>query len=122
MFTVKHISLIGEESLSLVATTRYTPRGLGDDPRDPNVCSKDAPATLWVRDTANGPEYPMTGGTIFVMNDKGKTVARYDLGASPVPHLGTIEEPKTWRDETATPCDPAFAQPMTISVAKASRA
>lgn len=39
---------------------------------------------LWIA-PIGAPELPLTGGTVFVMNDNGKTVGRYDLGASMIP-------------------------------------
>lgn len=86
MFLVKHISLSGHEDLYQTPTIRYAPR-----------CSTD-PATLWIQPVgvaqppalgiqigAPSAHYPLTGGTVFVMNENGKTVARYDLGASMIP-------------------------------------
>lgn len=86
MFTVKHIHLCGAEEIFQVHTVRYTPGGTPD--QRPNVAASATPETLWVRSPDWMDEKPLTGGTVFVMNDIGKTVARYDLGASPVPIIG----------------------------------
>jgi hypothetical protein len=76
MFTIKHIRLSGEEDLYTSPTARYSP-GIDNG-------TTGAPATVWYT-KADGFEHPLTGGTVFVMNDAGKTVARYDIGASMVP-------------------------------------
>jgi hypothetical protein len=79
MFTVKHISLTGSEEIHQSNACRFTPERhqlTSDQP--PN-----SPATVWI-DTG-----PLTGGTVFVMNDAGKTVSRYDLGGSMVPYSKT---------------------------------
>lgn len=78
MMTVKHITLSGEEFLYPTTSVNYTP---GRDNLPP--ASSD-PATLWIYD-ADDRAKPLTGGTCFVMNEHGKTVARYDIGASMVP-------------------------------------
>jgi hypothetical protein len=81
MLTIKHIHIGGDEDVISAFSTRYAPGsqyvgGQG---------APGTPATLWYRKAEFEPEQPLTGGTIFVMNAKGSTVARYDLGASPVP-------------------------------------
>lgn len=81
MFTIKHISIVGEEKIFAVDGVRFTP-GV-----DGNAISSQTPPTLWLTDKG-WDERPLTGGTVFVMNDNGKTVSRYDLGASPVPIFG----------------------------------
>lgn len=89
MFTTKHIHIVGDETLLQVESVRYTP------PVDMTGCASSGqllqsstPATVWVVEKGDCVETPLTGGTIFVMNEAGKTVARYDLGASPVPIFG----------------------------------
>ena len=81
MLTIRHIHLGGEEDIFAVASFRYAPgtEKVGQQGQSAT------PQTIWVRDVAPGDERPLTGGTVFVMNENGKTVARYDLGASPVP-------------------------------------
>lgn len=83
MLSVKHISLSGEEHIYLAARIRYTPK-------DHDADRVSTPATVWVDDL------PLTGGTVFVMNDAGKTVARYDIGASMVP-LDAAPDPRPYR-------------------------
>lgn len=86
MFTIKQISISGEECIFRATAVRYTPGGY----RDPSMASgtpppSATPATVWID------ERPLTGGTVFVMNEAGKTVSRYDLGASPVPLNPTVD-------------------------------
>jgi hypothetical protein len=84
MLTVKHISLSGDEVLYQAHECTFSPA------TDDGLC----PNTVWV---GGDDKTPLTGGTVFVMNDNGKTVARYDLGASQIP-LG------------ADPDQPSFAE------------
>jgi len=85
MFTIRHIHIGGDEELLQVDFVRYTPAS------KPPVTSNEpsqSPETVWVVEHEMSGERPLTGGTIFVMNEAGKTVARYDIGASPVPIVG----------------------------------
>lgn len=76
MFTIKHIQSDSCEDLVLVEQIRFAPG-------TPDSSDKTGtPPTVWCDGV------PFTGGTIFVMNAAGKTVSRYDLGASPVPLVG----------------------------------
>ena len=72
MLTVKHVRLSGQEDLYQSVTVWYSPI----ENQTPD--GRPAMITMDLGD-------PLTGGTVFVMNDAGKTVARYDLGASMVP-------------------------------------
>lgn len=72
MLTVKHIKLSGCESIHLATEVRYD-CGHGED----SIAS--AP-TIWI-DTPSGDTQSIgSWGTFFVMNEAGKTVARYNLG------------------------------------------
>ena len=84
MLTVRHIHLNGGEDIMLVHSARFAPGCGGEGQRAQMSNEPSTPDTLWVRLAVEQTEEPLTGGTIFVMNDMGKTVARYDLGASPV--------------------------------------
>ena len=68
MFTVKHIRLSDEEDIYESEEVKFTPFNVG----------QATPPTVWVDGR------PITGGTVFVMNGHGQTVARYDLGGSNV--------------------------------------
>ena len=81
MFTIKHVRLCGEEQITQVETVRFVPAKIGTQGQS------ETPPTLWVAERGFD-ERPVTGGTVFVMNEQGKTVSRYDLGASPVPIIG----------------------------------
>lgn len=81
LFTVKHITLSDQEFLYQTANINFEPRGLTDG----TDCGPSAPRVVL---TDNGERLFLGGGTVFVMNENGKTVARYDLGASNVPIVG----------------------------------
>lgn len=98
MFTIKHIHLDGQEDVLDVAAVRYSPAhgpiaGTVIWADKPSMDARDieiqpsTPTTVWITE-AGWAERPLTGGTVFVMNSNGKTVARYDLGASSVPIVG----------------------------------
>lgn len=77
MLTVKHITLSGEEFVYTTTHTNYVPAN----------AKNCAPASdsLWIYEGADERARELCGGTIFVMNERGSTVARYDIGASMVP-------------------------------------
>jgi len=78
MLSVKHITTGAVETIHQSTFARFVP---AYDERDANVKNGDElPCPSVVTDGMT-----ITGGTVFVMNDAGKTVARYDLGASNVP-------------------------------------
>jgi len=82
MMTVKHIALSGEEFVYPTTHVNFVPGAIQD--KEPG---KPAPRdAVWFY--ADGQASPLIGGTVFVMNDHGKTVARYDIGASMVPLAG----------------------------------
>lgn len=70
MLTVKHICLDGSEAIHETSECRY----------EMASSDNDRTAMLWIDRDA-----PVIGGTAFVMNSSGKTIARYDLGATIVP-------------------------------------
>lgn len=78
MFTLKHISIRGEERLYRADSVHFTP----------GVETAHCRSISTFKFINDGVEESLAGGTIFAMNENGKTVARYDLGASPVPIFG----------------------------------
>jgi len=86
MMTVKHITLSGEEFVYATSHVNFVP---ATALQGANYASGSAavPDTVWRYD-ADGVARPITGGTVFVMNEHGKTVSRYDIGASMVPLTG----------------------------------
>jgi hypothetical protein len=74
MLTIKHVKIGGDEVLEQVDRAEFRPKEAGASYEGGRVLAERLNESL-----------TFTGGTIFVMNDFGKTVARYDLGASPVP-------------------------------------
>lgn len=84
MFTVKHISLSGIERVNLATEVTFWPQ------RDPGTSERSISGKEEIRPRVDytephGHSSYHIDGTIFVMNDKGATVSRWDLGASPVP-------------------------------------
>lgn len=86
MFTVKHIRLCGEEDHYHSESARFAPGAPSWESQDEKTGCSETPPTVWLAGKTG--QYPLTGGTVFVMNESGKTISRYDLGASPVPIIG----------------------------------
>lgn len=73
MMTIKHITLSGEEFVYQTTHVNYVPLGaIAIKGRD------EPPATIW-HYNAEGSAAPITDGSVFIMNDHGRTVARYTL-------------------------------------------
>lgn len=71
MMTVKHIAMSGEEYIYPTSHVNYVPVSALANQRD-------AVDTLWLY-PPDQPAQPLTGGTVFVMNEHGKTVSKYSL-------------------------------------------
>lgn len=78
MFTVKQVTLAGYEFLWETPCVNLRPAF--------EQRTSDRPPALPAAVCLHGPDGPIdiTGGTVFVMNEAGATVSRWDLGASPV--------------------------------------
>lgn len=73
MMTIKHITLSGEEFVFPATRINYVPLSAT------TLAGRDEPpATLW-HYNAEGSATPITGGSVYVMNEHGRTVARYTL-------------------------------------------
>lgn len=79
MMTIKHITLSGEEFIYATTHVNLVPVAAREKP----VGGPTTSDIVWHYD-ADGRSHPLQGGTVFVMNEHGKTVARYDIGASMV--------------------------------------
>lgn len=77
MFTIKHITLSDTETLYQAAKPVYEPKE--------SSCGNVGRGQANITFVEGNETVLLTGGTAFVMNEQGKTVARYDLGASNVP-------------------------------------
>ena len=93
MLTVKHQDTDGTEVIFSVYEAKYSPNGPGSTesagatpnngyvrftyPMRPNVHAED-----------KGILESVYRGKVYIMNDVGKTVAKYDLGGWPVVHAG----------------------------------
>lgn len=84
MMTVKHVALSGEEYIYPTSHVNYVPTTVLNDLQGVD--------TLWWYDT-DGRAYPITGGKVYVMNDSGKTVSRYELSKSAPDGLGLQNPP-----------------------------
>jgi len=86
MMTVKHITLSGEEFLYPTSEVNFTPAV-------PSLGDVDPAPTVWVYG-ADDRARPLTGGTVYVMNDHGKTVCRYELSTQSPDGLGRQMQPQ----------------------------
>lgn len=107
MLTVKHITLSGAETLYQAYEVSFQPTDAESQvKRRSPIESRHVGGTLHLTKPTMSPgelgtyDFGIQGGTVFVMNDKGATVSRYDLGASEVPHGAdalTLHHPSTDR-------------------------
>lgn len=74
MLTVKHVERSGHESVTVAATVIFDP-ATGQDKEYPNGQVVAFGVPMPVSDGCNR----YSGGIIYVMNDHGSTVAKYDL-------------------------------------------
>jgi hypothetical protein len=91
MLTVKHIAADGREGLYQAYEVNFapTPEAQRVKTRSPIESAHAGGSVMLIKPAMNPGEIGsytlgLEGGTIFVMNDVGKTVSRYDLGASDV--------------------------------------
>ncbi|MFA5952298.1 MAG: hypothetical protein WC807_18675 [Hyphomicrobium sp.] len=107
MLTVKHIEVTGHETIYAATRVSYQPRRRADgrpyDALDASAASDDIAPCIFI-DTPKGDTVGLGGfGMFYVMNDAGKTVAKYDLGGWCSPAAGVVggAEPVTWTASTA---------------------
>lgn len=86
MLTVKHITLSGTEMIIPASRVWFYPsddqkQSLKAVPQGSGMVTVVPPQSAGLL----APHEDLHGGTVFVMNEHGKTVSRYDLGASMVP-------------------------------------
>lgn len=93
MLTVKQITLSGIEFLWEAVNVQFMPaiRPDGKVAGPHEGGSGYEPAAVHFNQSGGGDQIKIGGGTVFVMNDHGKTVSRYDLGASEVPLVAGID-------------------------------
>lgn len=88
MMTVKHITPSGEEFIYPTTHVNYVPSDVFGEGVDL------PPNTLWIY-PVDHPAQPITGGTVYVMNEHGKTVSRYDIPTQMIPAgLGAQMQPQ----------------------------
>lgn len=121
MLTVKHIDVMGGESVFPAKDVRYTPNkftmtGVTADGRRTGKVCPDGQIHI---DMEDGSIRHLIGGTIYVMNDKGATVAKYDMGGWAAPQASVevkIDDPSNWRN-TAHTADKLPSDPGDVPVA-----
>jgi len=92
MLTIKFIGMVGEEAVYPAFSVEYRPAA--SKPPQGQPTPGEPPPFLPPKDTViafTEDHYAVAEfdtGTIFVMNERGQTVSRYDLGPSPVAKLG----------------------------------
>ena len=72
MFTIKHITGTGAESLYEAAEVSFTPTFSDQVARGGND-------TVWYTDPVTREIKPISDGVVYVTNDAGATVAKYDM-------------------------------------------
>lgn len=88
MMTVKHIALSGRETVWSATEATYWPVDAQQvEDRAAGIKATVHPTlhpyVSVCRPDGDSPR--LVDGTVFLMNDKGATVSRWDLGSSPVP-------------------------------------
>ena len=88
MFTIRHISPNNHEALHEASAVSFSTDAQAAIDRTSSAAATATydPGTVWVTPPNQmNPSYPITGGSVYVMNDAGATVAKYDLGGWPPP-------------------------------------
>ncbi len=81
MLTIKQVTPLGHEYVYEARMVSFSPKHYFEDASGGKGALLD---TLFL-DIPGQPEYPMSLGTVYVMNDAGKTVSVYHLGGFPEP-------------------------------------
>lgn len=78
MLTIKHCTPLGNEAIYETPEATFSPYG---SPTDTDHSTTPLTGSVWyVRTGAGGELIELRSGTVYVMNDAGSTVAKYDLG------------------------------------------
>lgn len=94
MLTVKHIEDTGHENIYPAARVSYQPRQVLESV---NVGPNTLAPCVFI-DTPKGDTVPLGSfGVFYVMNEAGKTIAKYDMGAKP-----PLDEPKQYQAGAVT--------------------
>lgn len=78
MMTIKHITAIGEEFVYPTSHVNFVPANA--------KCAAPATDSVWRYDE-EGRAYEMRDGRVYVMNEHGTTVARYDMSSDVNPEF-----------------------------------
>ena len=91
MLTVKCIRVTGHEDVYPATRASYQPSLEDGKPLPPNCASTKATAPCVFIDTPKGDTFMAAdAGSVYVMNDAGKTVAKYELGGWPGLDAGSL--------------------------------
>jgi hypothetical protein len=100
MLTVKHIEVTGHENLYPATRVSYQPRTKHDAASD--TAGEYSAACVFI-DTPKGDTVPLgSWGAFYIMNDAGKTVAKYDLGGWDTPPKNVTISGGTWTGASPT--------------------
>lgn len=78
MFTIKHCTPLGNESVIETPEVTFSPY---EEVRDVDPLTTPLTGSVYyIRTGSGGEQIELRSGTIYVMNDAGSTVAKYDLG------------------------------------------
>lgn len=78
MFTLKHVTPDGAEALIATTGVSYTPTKPAYDIEQANGRYWMTTGTVWWEN--NTELVPLRDGVVYVMNDSGATVSKYELG------------------------------------------
>jgi archaellin len=78
MFTIKHCTPLGNESVIQTPEVTYSPHPTPAPAEDGRTALTGT--VFYIRPGAGGEQIELRTGTVYVMNDAGSTVAKYDLG------------------------------------------
>jgi hypothetical protein len=83
MFTLKHITPLGNEALIESEDISYTPHAVPQPHPDRRLSHMTG--AVWYKSVETGSLVPINDGTVYVMNGHGSTIAKYDLGGWAAP-------------------------------------
>lgn len=89
MLTVKHVGDTGNETIYPATEVSYNPNiGSGSVGGDPNIKHVQSIGCVWYTDPRSSEIKSLEGGTVYVMNETGKTIATYRMAPEPFGQIG----------------------------------
>lgn len=77
MLTIKHVAISGDETVRQAMEVRLAHEPI---PQDDQLTSADTHKARVYADLEDNATVQIESGTVYVMNDAGATVSKYDLG------------------------------------------